>query len=185
IPRLWERGTSPAEYDTATRTFFDRSGVAHLAKHKQVALTVPASPKYHDGDESSLTNGIKGWNDYRVHWLGFEGEDMEATIDLGTVQVLASISTDFLQDIESWIFMPLSVEFSISEDGRKYRTVGEVKNTVPAEKADATVAPFAVQFERSNARFVKVKAVSMKTCPAWHKGSGEKAWIFIDEITVL
>ncbi len=184
IPRLWERGTSPDQYEAATRAFFDQSGITHLAKSKRVSLAVPASPKYHAGDESSLTNGIKGWDDYHMHWLGFEGEDMEATIDLGTIQTVTSISTDFLQDIESWVFMPLRVEFSISEDGRLYRTVGEVMNTVPAEKFGAVIAPFAVQFESSKARFVRVRAVNMKKCPAWHKGAGGKAWIFIDEITV-
>ncbi len=184
IPRLWERGTSPDQYEAATRAFFNQSGITHLAKHKPVSLAMPASPKYHDGDVSSLTNGIKGWDDYHMHWLGFEGEDLEATIDLGAVETIISISTDFLQDIESWVFMPLSVEFSISEDGRRFRTVGEVSNTVPAEKYGAVIAPFAAQFEPSQARFIKVRAVNMKTCPAWHKGAGGKAWIFIDEITV-
>lgn len=185
ISMLWERGTSPDQHETATRAFFDQSGENHLAKSKHVTLAEPASPKYRKGDESSLTDGFRGWDDYHQHWLGFEGEDMEATIDLGTVQAVSSISTDFLQDIESWIFMPLTVEFSISEDGRRYRTVGEVKNTVPAEKDGAIIAPFAVQFERSKARFIRIKAVNMKTCPGWHKGAGGKAWIFIDEITVL
>ncbi len=185
ISMLWERGTSPDQYETVTRAFFDQSGESHLAKSKHVTLAEPASPKYRNGDESSLTDGLKGWNDYHMHWLGFEGEDMEATIDLVTVQAVSRISTDFLQDIESWIFMPLTVEFSISEDGRWYRTVGEVKNTVPTEKYGAIIAPFAVQFEQSKARFIKVKAVNMKTCPAWHKGAEGKAWIFIDEITVL
>ncbi len=184
ISMLWERGTSPDQYDAATRAFFDQSGMTHLAKSKRVYLAEPASSKYHNGDESSLTNGFKGWDDYHMHWLGFEGQDMEATIDLGTVQTVSSISTDFLQDIESWIFMPRTVEFSISDDGRRYRSVGEVKNTVPAEKNGAVVAPFAVQFEPSKVRFVRVKAVNMKTCPAWHKGAGGMAWIFIDEITV-
>jgi hypothetical protein len=184
ISKLWERETSPDQYDAATRAFFDQSGITHLAKSKHVTLAEPASSKYHDGDESSLTDGLKGWDDYHMHWLGFEGEDMEATVDLGTVQVVSSISTDFLQDIESWVFMPLTVEFLISEDGRRYHTVGEVKNTVPAEKFGAVIAPFAVQFEQSKARFIRVRAVNMKTCPAWHKGAGGKAWIFIDEITV-
>ena len=184
IPRLWERGTPPEQYEAATRLFFNQSGITHLAKHKPVSLVVPASAKYHDGDASALTDGIKGWNDYHTHWLGFEGDDLEATIDLGAVETILSISTDFLQDIESWVFMPLTVEFSISEDGRWYRTVGEVKNTVSEQKFGAVISPFAVQFEPSSARFVRIKAGNMKTCPAWHKGAGGKAWIFIDEITV-
>jgi hypothetical protein len=132
-----------------------------------------------------LTDGYKGWDDYHTHWLGFEGEDMEATIDLGSLKTVSVINTDFLQDINSWVFMPLSVTFAISEDGQRFRSIGQVDNTTPPDKWGAIIAPFNVKFEPSKARYIRVKAVNMKTCPAWHKGSGGLAWIFIDEISVL
>jgi alpha-L-fucosidase len=182
---LWEHGTSPDQYFASTRAFFDQGTRNHLAKAKFAALVRPASPKYHDGDARALTDALKGWDDYHMHWLGFEGEDMEATIDLGAMQSVSSIGTAFLQDINSWVFMPITVEFSVSEDGRRYRRVGEVPNTVPAETNGAIISPFGVRFEPLKARFVRVKAVNMKMCPPWHKGAGGKAWIFIDEITVL
>jgi hypothetical protein len=109
---------------------------------------------------------------------------MEATIDLGSLQTVTRIDTDFLQDINSWVFMPLTVTCALSEDGRNYRSIGEVANTVPAVTWGPIVAPFNFRCEPTPARFVKVEAVSVKTCPAWHKGSGGPAWIFIDEIAV-
>jgi len=184
IPRLWEHGTSPDEYFTSTRAFLDGSTKDHLARGKTVTLALPASPKYQGGDQSALTDGLKGWDDYHMHWLGFEGEDMEATIDLGALQTVATINTDFLQDINSWIFMPQTVEFSLSEDGRDFHAVGKVTNPIPPDKDGALIAPFNAKFEPSRARYIRVKAVGMKTCPVWHKGAGGKAWIFIDEITV-
>jgi hypothetical protein len=185
IPRLWEHGIPPDDYFASTRRFFDESTRTHLALSRPVTLAQPASPKYHNGDKSALTNGIKGWNDYHEHWLGFEGEDMEATIDLGSLQTISSIKTHFLQDINSWVFMPLSVTFSISEDGKSFRSVGQVDNTTLSDKWGAIIAPYNIAFEPSKTRYIKVIAVSMKTCPSWHKGSGGLAWIFIDEISVL
>ena len=185
IPALWEHGTSPDEYLASTRSFLERSIKSHLARGAAVILAPPASPKYHNGEETALTDGLRGWDDYHMHWLGFEGEDMDATVDLGAVKTVSAVNTDFLQDINSWIFMPLAVTISISEDGRSYRAVGKVNNSIPPERGGAVVAPFNVRFEPSRARYIKVNAVSMKTCPAWHKGSGGKAWIFIDEIMVL
>jgi hypothetical protein len=185
IPRLWEHGTSPDEYLASTRRFLDGSTKTHLALSRPVTLTQPASPKYHNGEPSALTDGYKGWDDYHTHWLGFEGEDMEATIDLGSLKTVSVINTDFLQDINSWVFMPLSVTFAISEDGQRFRSIGQVDNTTPPDKWGAIIAPFNVKFEPSKARYIRVKAVNMKTCPAWHKGSGGLAWIFIDEISVL
>ena len=184
IPRLWEHGTTPDEYLSATRAFFDSGTRSHLARGKPAFLAQPASPKYHDGDKTALTDGLKGWDDYHMHWLGFEGENMDATIDLGSVQTICFIGTDFLQDINSWVFMPDSVTFSISEDGKSYRLISTARNMVPADREGKVIAPFNASFAASKARYVRVQAYSLKICPTWHKGSGGLAWIFIDEITV-
>jgi hypothetical protein len=184
IPRLWEHGTSPDEYLASTRRFLESSTKPHLALARPVSLAQPASPKYHNGEPSALTDGCRGWDDYHAHWLGFEAEDMEATIDLGGLKEVSAIHTDFLQDINSWIFMPLLVTFSISEDGLHYREVGKVENTTPPEKWGAIIASYNVAFASSSARYIRVRAVSRKTCPIWHKGSGGPAWIFIDEVSV-
>ncbi|MFZ5981289.1 MAG: DUF4838 domain-containing protein [Candidatus Zixiibacteriota bacterium] len=185
VIRLWEHGISPEEYLAATRRFIESSLPPHLALEKTVTLGTPASPKYHHGQAAALTDGLKGWADYNFHWLGFEGEDMDAVVDLGGTIPVARVETDFLQDILAWVFTPATVEFFVSEDGLEYKKVGEVASTVPPEQAGATIAPFNVEFEPTPARFVKVKTASLKTCPSWHKGSGGKAWIFIDEIKVF
>jgi hypothetical protein len=184
IPRLWEHGTSPDEYYTSTRRFLDQSAGTHLARGRSVTLARPASPKYHSGDAGALTDGLKGWDDYHWHWLGFEGEDMEATVDLGSSQVVSKVRMDFLQDINSWVFMPLTVGCSISDDGRDFRSIGKVATGIPADRDGAIIEPFAFTSPPSKARYVKVRAVSRKTCPPWHKGAGGQAWIFIDEIAV-
>ena len=185
ITMLEEHGTSPEEYQEATRRYLDRSMRRHLALGRPVVMAVPARTKYHNGEASALTDGLKGWNDYHMHWLGFEGAEMDATIDLGRVQSVSRIETDFLQDINSWVFMPQAVEFLVSEDGVVYRSVGAVQDTVPPQREGVVVAPFDAMFAPCRAKYVRVKTVSFKTCPAWHKGAGGPAWIFIDEITVL
>lgn len=184
IPRLWEHGISPDEYFASSKAYLEGSTSTHLARGRSVRLTQPASQKYHNGEVAALTDGLRGWDDYHMHWLGFEGNDMEATIDLDSSVTISGVSTSFLQDINSWVFMPLVVVVSLSDDGRDFRVVGEITNVVPAERAGAVVAPFQTTFTPSRARYVRVKAVNMKTCPTWHKGSGGQAWIFIDEIVV-
>ena len=185
IIQLWEHGIPPGEYLASTRRFIESSLQPHLALEKPVVLNPPASVKYHDGDAAALTDGLKGWGDYHFHWLGFEGEDMDAIVDLGQVTTVSKIETDFLQDILSWVFMPTTVEFFVSDDGASYKKVGEAVNTVPADKDGAVLAPFNAAFEPTPALYVRVKATGLKICPSWHKGSGGKAWIFIDEIKVF
>ncbi len=184
IPRLWEHGTTPDEYLATTLRFLAAGTEPHLARGRPVALARPASPKYHGGEAAALTDGLEGWDDYRVHWLGFEGADMEAVVDLGAPRAVARVDTRFLQDINSWVFMPLAVTCELSTDGREYRPIGEAVTAVPATRWGPVVEPFAFRCEPTPACFVRVRAVSVKTCPAWHKGSGGPAWIFADEIAV-
>jgi hypothetical protein len=184
ITRLWEHGNPPDYYLESTRRFINDALSPHLALDRPVALVAPASPKYHGGEVSALTDGLTGWNDYHFHWLGFEGEEMAATIDLGAVQTVCSIETSFLQDNLSWVFMPHTVEFLLSDDGVEFHTIRSVQNSIAPERTDPVVASFDAAFAPTSARFVRVTTTSYRICPTWHKGAGGKAWIFIDEIKV-
>ena len=59
-------------------------------------------------------------------WIGFEGDDLIATIDLGSIEKIHEIKAGFLQNIGSWIFLPTQTEFLIGENEQSYQSVGEV-----------------------------------------------------------
>jgi len=109
---------------------------------------------------------------------------MEATIDLGSSKSIRRVRTDFLQDINAWIFMPRSVEFSVSNDGWEFHRVVEIQRAIPQDRKGIWRVPFVGEFEPLQARYVRVKATSLKQCPGWHKGAGGFCWIFADEIIV-
>jgi len=60
----------------------------------------------------------------------------------------------------------------------------EVKTTTPLGKNDVIIENFSAGFENLKARFIRVIAVNIKTCPEWHVGKGSKAWVFADEVVV-
>lgn len=184
VPALWEYGTSPREYGDWTNHFLRRSEKTHLAQGRPVQLAAPASDKYNGGRAESLTDGIRAWNDYHFHWLGFEGQEMAATIDLGAVHAIEDIGVDFLQDINSWVFMPRSVRFLVSADGRDFQEVGRVAARTDPHLWGPQVETFQVEQASTRARFIRVETDSYRQCPTWHKGSGGPAWIFADEIRV-
>ena len=47
-----------------------------------------------------------------------------------------------------------------------------------------TVKNIEIEFPKTTARYVKIKAQNINVCPEWHKGAGGKAWLFIDEIVI-
>ena len=79
--------------------------------------------------------------------------------------------------------MPKEVEFFVSDDGKKFRSVGKVTNQIPANEDDAVIQELGVR-PRCDARYVKMAAKSIGTCPDWHVGKGQPAWIFCDEFII-
>jgi hypothetical protein len=184
IQRYWEHGNPPEEYRKTVETYVKSSMQSHLAANKPVQLSNPCSEKYAVGGANALTDGMKGINDYHFNWLGFEGTDMVATIDLGEEKTVSAIETEFFQETYSWIFLPVQVEFAVSIDGKDFRTVKTLKNNVPQEQGGVFIQPFNAGFKPENARFIRITAKNMKTCPPWHNGAGYPSWIFCDEIVV-
>ncbi|MBN2092915.1 discoidin domain-containing protein, partial [candidate division KSB1 bacterium] len=141
--------------------------------------------KYAAGGVLALIDGVQGsygFDDGR--WQGYEGTDLDAVIDLGKVRNLQRISTGFIQNIKSWIFMPNSVKYAVSVDGKDYTFLGEVKNDVSEKEEKPTIKLFEFKTQNISARYVRVIAQNRGICPAWHTGAGNKAWIFADEIVV-
>ncbi|MBU0753516.1 MAG: discoidin domain-containing protein, partial [Planctomycetes bacterium] len=128
--------------------------------------------------------GLKGSTDHHENWLGFEGTDMEAVIDLGSVQEIRSIQADFMQAIQFWIFLPREVDYALSMDGLEYESVAKRTPALPIHATGIVIEPFEAAFELQKARFIRIRAQGIKTCPDWHIGAGGKAWIFTDEVVI-
>ena len=154
-------------------------------KRRSIELGAPYSPMYTGGGDVALVDYIRGSRDFRTGaWQGYQGVDLDAVVDLGGLEVVRRISTGFLQDQNSWIFMPVEVEYSISDDRVEFSVVAVVRNNVPERQEGAIVKEFTVRGVDRDARYVRIKAKNRGICPDWHKGAGRKAWIFADEIVI-
>ncbi|MDH5467912.1 MAG: hypothetical protein OEY25_10890 [Candidatus Aminicenantes bacterium] len=156
----------------------------HLAMNKPVNLLSEHSEKYPVGGGKALTDGLKGPADYHCNWLGFEGNELEAIIDLEEEREISMISMDFLQDHNSWVWLPKKVRFFLSLDGQAFDLAGEVSSRSDEKKEEAFIENFRCEFPKKRARVVKVETVSLLECPKWHKGYGGLAWIFTDEVVI-
>ncbi|GAJ04182.1 unnamed protein product, partial [marine sediment metagenome] len=48
----------------------------------------------------------------------------------------------------------------------------------------ALIKEFTTNFNKTDARYVRVKVKSVGVCPDWHTGAGGKVWLFCDEIQI-
>ncbi len=147
--------------------------------------TYPFSQQYNGGGSMALTDGRKGTTNYQGgQWQGFQGKDLDAVIDLTKERTLHRVSAGFLEDTPVWIFLPEYVKYYVSQDGKTFREVADVRNSIDARKAPVMVKHFTATLHGVEARYLKIVAKNIGVCPPWHPGAGGKAWIFVDEVSI-
>ncbi|TND08297.1 MAG: alpha-1,2-mannosidase [Bacteroidetes bacterium] len=175
--KAWARGRYETS-DTAVFIFY------RSPKNRNIKLNTGFAPQYAAGGEKALIDFIRGPENFRTgSWQGYQEVNLDAVIDLSSEQEIRSVKTGFLQDENSWIFMPVEVEYFISSDGKAFKSIGKVKNDIPATKTGTLLKDFTLK-TNVKARYVKVIARNNGKCPPGHKAAGEKAWIFADEILI-
>lgn len=153
--------------------------------NRRVTALTATHRAYTGEGPDALIDGVRGGEDFRLGtWLGFYGVDMEALLDLGEPKEVRRLAVGFLQDQNSWIFMPRAVAFETSLDGERWEPAGEVANDVDERAEGAVIRDFATAFEPRRARYLRVRATAPILCPDWHKGAGNRSFIFADEIVV-
>jgi arylsulfatase A-like enzyme len=164
-----------------------RSGkVKTLALGKTIDVTYRWSDKYPGSGNNTLIDGMQGSLDHTDRaWQGFEGVDLEATIDLGETMPVRRISAGFLENYASWIFLPREVEFSVARSGGEFEVIRRIR----PDSSAATWVPHAENIETTvpgatMVQYIRIVAKNVGVCPSWHPGAGGKAWLFADEVIV-
>ncbi|TAK58354.1 MAG: glycoside hydrolase family 92 protein [Bacteroidetes bacterium] len=151
----------------------------------KLTLQTRYDAQYTGGGDSALIDGLRGGTDFRSgEWQGYHEVDLNAIVDLEEVKAIKRVALSCLQDQNSWIFFPLRVELTFSEDGITFGNSVTINNEISPREEGALLKEFSAMLSSTQARFIKVAAKNMGICPDWHKGKGSQAWLFVDEIVV-
>ena len=147
------------------------------AYHKGVGAKVNYHQPYSNGyvaqREYTLVNGQTGSFTYGDgQWQGFEGGDMDITIELQQLTDIKKIAVNFMQITGPGVYLPKSVEYSWSKDGKNYTEPVRVANTVPESESKLVIKPFEVTVN-GQAKFIRIKAVNE-----------QHGFLFADEVLV-
>lgn len=144
-----------------------------------------AHPQYTAGGNISLIDGIKGNENWRKgDWVGFQGQNFEAVINLQKITQIKEISVNFLQDSRSWIILPAKIEYYLSSDDKDYFLIATQETTHDPKDENVIVRNFKTEILPTDAKFLKIKAKNIGKLPAWHQGAGNDAYLFVDEIEI-
>lgn len=156
-----------------------------------IKLNCTYNKQYTAGGDNGLIDGIKGDVNWRKGgWQGYQKQDFECIIDLGSAKQVQEIKASFLQDTRAWIFFPTNVEFYSSSDGVEFTPFGlspSIKFNAATDNLDPSIETARSFTKPITARYIKVKAKNFGKLPSWHQGygmNGDDAFIFIDEIVV-
>ena len=98
---------------------------------------------------------------------------------------MSSVNLSLLEQVNSWIVYPDTIELHQSLDGTNWQLVQRksLDRPVVADASSRELFSFEVP-ANFRTRWVRVVAKGGMRLPAWHSGAGQPAWIFADEIVV-
>ncbi|WP_460219207.1 beta-N-acetylhexosaminidase [Psychroserpens sp. MEBiC05023] len=147
----------------------------HKAVGKSINIDKKAHSSYSGSGPEGLINSISG-SDSRFgdkEWLGFWGEDIEVTIDLGEEVLINSVETRFFNSNGQWIYAPHKVKLELDND----LLINHLK-----QDEDIILSTQFHPMQRS--RYIRLKVPNYGIIPDGKQGAGNKAWTFIDEIII-
>lgn len=185
ITLMNEMGFTVSEYVSNYKKALSLASKNNIASFKKVTL-LSNPKKYANEDSQVLTDGALGGNSFYSNWLGFEGNDLDAIIDLDSIQFINNISLNFLQVTNHIVFYPLNVQFEISNDSVNWKSFPIISNKLklnPKSKVN-DIQTFSQVVNNEKAHYIRVKAKNIKKAPLWHHGADLPSWIFADELIV-
>jgi hexosaminidase len=182
----------PGSWQLMARTDAGRIGEArtivvvdHRAKGKPIAFATATDARYPGTGAHTLVDGVRGTAFNDGFWNGWWGPDLDAAIDLGELTPVRSVALSLLEQVNSWIVYPDTLELHHSTNGTTWQLVQRkaMRRDVAADASSRELVSFDVPADLRT-RWIRVIAKGGKRLPAWHTGAGQPAWVFADEIVV-
>lgn len=173
------------EYIQLYQQTLERATQPNLASQKPVTL-LEKPKKYAQEDPQALTDGAFGGSNFYANWLGFEGNDLAAVVDLGQPTEVKEISTAFLQVTNHIVFFPKEVQYFASDDGKAYRPIATLQNQYPLNPKSKIndIQHFTHSGQAQTFRYLKIIGINHKVAPVWHHAADLPSWVFADEVEV-
>jgi len=161
-----------------------RTELKRNLERQEINLIHPYASQYSAGGSTALINGLEGGTDFRSgEWQGFQEHDVDAYISLPAARRVDSVTVSFLQDQNSWVFLPTEVEVLYkADDGKFYKASSQSHSVDPLEDG-AMKKTFRLSVGKVTDE-IRLVGHNRGTCPEGHKAKGGKSWIFADEIRV-
>lgn len=165
--------------DVVQRTFY-KSGI----HPDTIYLVTDPHPKYQNDGAKTLVNFQLGEsNTSNGEWLAYRDYNMEFVAGFKQPKPFKSLTLNAFTDIGAYIFPIKSIIAEGSNDGKNFENIATVDFPDGKESDPRGAGSFSCNFPAGTSyRYYKFTVTNLKKLPPWHRGKGEPAWIFVDEI---
>ena len=171
------------KYGTIEKYFLNYKSIVKI--HKMNSTYSRYNPAYSGGGDNALIDGFKGSDNFADgRWQGFQGQDLNVTLDFGSKIQINKFCISCLQDSYSWILMPSKVQLFGSDDDNNYLLIKEIPNTTDPMKDGVIISDFKTSLKNASFRYIKIICVYPGNLPEKHHAAGNPSFIFADEIIV-
>jgi len=165
------------------------SDVVQLAFYKSgfapdsVQLLSPLDSVYKGNGSSTLHDGKKGSTNFRDGlWLGFRVQPLAAMFYFNKKVTVSTVTISSVVDINSYLMPPQEIEVWGGRRASSLHLLKRVQPQQPAKVEPPYLTGYDVRFAAAGVTVIKVVIKPVGKLPVWHRGKGDKGWIFVDEI---
>ena len=165
--------------DVTEKTFYKAGYKIDSIRFLQPSPDLP----YKTMSATILADAQKGDQNFRSgKWIGYRGISMQALLYFETPKEIASVTVSGLVDIGGYIMPPQQVEVWSGNDPGHLRLIKKINPEQPVKEGAGYMKGYELIFPKIKEKWMKVVVVPVPKLPAWHRGKGDKGWIFVDEI---
>jgi hypothetical protein len=156
-------------------------------KYKADSLVAlqPPDNAYKGNGAKTLGDNVKGDKNFRSgKWLGYKNNNLDVLLQFGKPTAVSSITLSGLVDIGSYIMPPTSIEVWGGNSPSGLKLLHKLQPAQPTKEMPGYLEGFDCRFSPATVQYIRVVARPVSVLPAWHRGKGDKGWVFADEIFV-
>lgn len=146
----------------------------HSAIGLPVELITQPNKKFNVRGDLALVDGIKGKRPWKGdEWLGFTNDTIVFIVDLTGNKKIKRFKLGFLEAKGSWIYLPESIQLSISNDKQNWTDLKKEK-----------VSEEFIQKVNKKGQYIRVTVFAKDKIAAGSDGEGNDPWTFMDEVEI-
>ncbi len=131
----------------------------------------------------SLTDRVLGSTNFRDgSWLGYRSRELEVILHFQKPTPVKELTLSTFVESGSYIMPPSEIVVLVRRENGQYTQVSQIKPEQPTEDRPGAKKIFTLTFSTENTTAIKLIARPLPVLPVWHRGKGDKGWLFVDEV---